>query len=233
MFVGDIAGMGKAAVDWLFLIQFFPHYVYESYPRLIEKSVQGPVTTGDTEGKNVKAGLKDRGGTNGSPVAAVSRESKEKPQKTMNQHFLLLALPAVLLLAACEKEQPVQCPAPPAAEFRVYEFGNRANGDTFLAWTSDTAVIAQVAAQLALPAAERMQHINGQLARIPAGCDPINKNWSWYFVPNEWHLADASMEICDGNPRYVEDHLDDYLAFERYCPWSSYVIRDLTYALPE
>ncbi|MCB0638898.1 MAG: hypothetical protein KDC54_19855 [Lewinella sp.] len=108
---------------------------------------------------------------------------------------------------------------------RFFEFTD-GNGHTFQAWTSDSSVINQVLAQLALPEDQRDQHINGKLLAVPEGCR-YNQHWSWYFDPNDWTLAEISIEVCDGNPQYVEDHLADFLEVGRYCPWSSHVLREI------
>lgn len=135
--------------------------------------------------------------------------------------FLLGLL--VLLSSACKKDKhDPECSVTIPDNARFFEFGNRGNDLTFIAWTTDPTVIAHVEAQLALPVDERQQHINGKIARQPEGCD-LNQEWSWYFVMNEWDLADFSIEVCDGNPQYVEDNLDDFLHVGHYCPWSSYV----------
>lgn len=145
--------------------------------------------------------------------------------KTFNLLALLLLL---LTAAACEKKDAdVNCEVAFDEGMRFFEFGHRGSDYTFYAWTKDTAVIAHVTAQLALPEAERGQHINGKIELLPEGCT-LNKSWSWYFLADEWDLADISIELCDGNPQYVEDHLEDYLDIERYCPWSSYVLREVT-----
>lgn len=142
--------------------------------------------------------------------------------------FYQLALLAILVLSASckdEKNEP-DCQLDFAAGMRFYEFAHRGTDYTFYAWTNDTAVIARVQAQLALAEEDRTQHINGRIAELPAGCE-LNMDWSWYFPPNEWDMADISIELCDGNPQYVEDHLEDYLHINQYCPWGSYVLREV------
>lgn len=146
----------------------------------------------------------------------------------MNRSIVWLLLLAALSFAACEEDDNQLCTVDTDAEnFRFYEFVHRASNETFVAWTSDSAVIAQIEAQLSLPVVGRDQHINGKIDRIPEHCGELNGRWSWYFVPNEWALADLSIEVCDGEPQYVEEHLQDYLDIERYCPWSAYVAREI------
>jgi len=143
---------------------------------------------------------------------------------------LFFAISSVsLTLMACEKEEATpECTLEINDQQRVFEFIHDSTGDTFLAWTSDTAVIKQVEAQLALPLEQRSQHINGTILRMPEGCD-LNQKWSWYFAPDEWTMADASIEVCDGNPQYVEENLDEYVDnVGQYCPWGSVVNVEVT-----
>lgn len=94
----------------------------------------------------------------------------------------------------------------------------------FAASTSDPQVMARVRAQLALPREARTLHING---RIAAGRGDNLPPWSWHFVPGEWDLAEASIEVCDGNPELVEADLDYWInTVGRFCPWSSIVVEE-------
>ena len=107
---------------------------------------------------------------------------------------------------------------------RFFEFAHERGN--FIAWTTNPAVIDQVLQQLELPEDMRGQHINGRIERLPEGCE-VNSNWSWYFVPDEWAMAEFSIELCDGNPQYVEENLDEYIRIQAYCPWGSYVLREI------
>lgn len=145
----------------------------------------------------------------------------------MKVHYGLMLAALLLVAGACEKDSDTPaCELQIATGARFFEFGHRGSDDTYIAWTSQASVIQNVEAQLALPEAERNQHINGEIQRMPTGCN-LNKDWSWYFSPDNWDLAELSIELCDGNPTYVEENLEDYLDIERYCPWSSYVLREI------
>ena len=145
----------------------------------------------------------------------------------MKSFYQLALMAVILLVGACkDKNETPDCQLDIADGTRFYEFAHRGSDYTFYAWTSDTAVIAHVEAQLALPEDDRNQHINGRIVALPEGCD-WNMDWSWYFAPNDWDMAELSIELCDGNPQYVEDHLQDYLDIDRYCPWSSYVLKEV------
>ena len=147
----------------------------------------------------------------------------------MNKQNFLFGLLLSLFFFACEKEDNApNCNLSLASEDRLFEFLHISSGDTFLAWTSDSLVIAQVEAQLALPQADRGQHINGVILRLPEGCE-VNQQWSWYFAPDSWSLSEISIELCDGNPQYVEENISEYVDnVGLYCPWSSIVLRELS-----
>lgn len=63
--------------------------------------------------------------------------------------------------------------------------------------------------------------------RILGGDGGHNTGWSWHFVPNEWDLAEISIEVYDGRPSYLEQNLEQWLRdVGRYCPWSSRIVRE-------
>ena len=91
----------------------------------------------------------------------------------------------------------------------------------FVAETSDPEVIRVARQQLELPVDERQLHINGPIARGNGGHNP---SWSWHFIPDEWRLAEVSIELCDGIPQMVEDDLSYWIdEVGSFCPWGSYV----------
>lgn len=84
--------------------------------------------------------------------------------------------------------------------------------------------------ELATP--ELIEHAKELLAgtteegRIPVGRivrdDPsVNEPWSWHIDPSTLEFADATTEVCDGLPEYVEDGT---LTSDYYCPWIAEVI---------
>ncbi len=142
-------------------------------------------------------------------------------------YFLLLFALIVLGCSKDDDDGPSPCNDQFNDEsFRFFEFEHDGTGTTFYAWTSDTAVISDVEAQLALPKAQRSMHINGAIDRIPQGC-MLNKEWNWFFVPDQWVMAEVSIELCDGNPNFVEENIDEYIRIGGYCPWGSYVLREI------
>jgi hypothetical protein len=56
---------------------------------------------------------------------------------------------------------------------------------------------------------------------LRAGDGGFNAPWSWHFDPDEVRFAEAAIELCDGTPSYVEEHLADYPS---YCPWAAQVV---------
>jgi len=101
--------------------------------------------------------------------------------------------------------------------------------------TGPTVATFQVAGEqtykIALITPELIQHAKNLMAgsqegRIPNGLivrnDPgVNEPWSWHIDPQSLEFADATTEVCDGLPEYVEDGT---LTSPYYCPWSAEVI---------
>jgi hypothetical protein len=50
----------------------------------------------------------------------------------------------------------------------------------------------------------------------------FNGPWSWHFDPERVRMAELAIEVCDGQPSYVETHLEDFLG--GYCPWGARVV---------
>jgi hypothetical protein len=95
----------------------------------------------------------------------------------------------------------------------------------FVAVTSRPEVIAEVRAELDKTPAERNRHINGRVLRGNGG---HNSPWKWHFDPDEWGLAEASIEVCDGNPTDVENDLDYWVdTVGSFCPWSARVVAEV------
>jgi hypothetical protein len=65
---------------------------------------------------------------------------------------------------------------------------------------------------------------NGRIAR-GAGVGDHNRPWSWHLDPDDIHLADVTIEICDATPGFVEQNLDDFMTIGRYCPWNAELVR--------
>ncbi len=110
----------------------------------------------------------------------------------------------------------------------VFEFAmkNHKDSQNFFAITSDPGVIELCRQQLELSDKKRNLHINGE---IDYGNGGHNENWNWHFIPGKWTLAEASVEVCDGNPPMIEDDLSYWIdTLGQFCPWNSMVVREVT-----
>lgn len=132
-----------------------------------------------------------------------SRTGRHYPDR-VKRLVLSAALGAALLLAGCTATGPT------VATFEV------AGQQTF---------------KIELATPELIQHAKDLMegseeGRIPVGTivrdDPsVNAPWSWHIDPATLEFADATIEVCDGLPEYVEDGT---LTSDTYCPWSAEVI---------
>lgn len=123
---------------------------------------------------------------------------------------LVLALAAAGLLAGCGGID-VNAPQPSVVvTFRA------ADGSTWKARLTDPKDIANARDLLAGKEAPRIP--NGKVVR---GSPDVNTGWSWHLDPDDFEWADVATEVCDGNPKSVED---GSLTSDRYCPWSATVI---------
>jgi hypothetical protein len=102
-------------------------------------------------------------------------------------------------------------PDGPRAEFLV-----RVESETFVARVTDPDTIA---AFRAVVEGRRSGFPIGPLRRGDGG---FNAPWSWHFVPDQVRMTEAAIEVCDGQPSYVQENLADFLP--GYCPWSARVV---------
>lgn len=72
-------------------------------------------------------------------------------------------------------------------------------------------------------------HVTGIIVKESACWNP---NYSYHYDPATVDFFEFSMEVCDATFRYVEEHLADaggaFLPGLRLCPWSSYLIEEVT-----
>ena len=131
-----------------------------------------------------------------------------------------------LLLVGCAAESPSQSsptPTPsstPTADLpqapAVVTFDVAGQGEYSIELVSDE-LIAHVAELQA----------GGEEGRIPVGRivrdgdGGVNAPWSWHIDPATLEFADATIEVCDGLPEYVEDGT---LTSDTYCPWNATVV---------
>ena len=62
--------------------------------------------------------------------------------------------------------------------------------------------------------------------RIVRGAVPYNAPWSWHIDPEDIHMAEVTIELCDGRPSQVEANLDYWVdTVKRFCPWSAQITK--------
>ena len=63
---------------------------------------------------------------------------------------------------------------------------------------------------------------SGKLLR---GSQCYNLPWSWHIDPEDIHMAESTIELCDGLPSHVEDKLGYWVdTVGRFCPWDARII---------
>ena len=123
------------------------------------------------------------------------------------------ALLLLMAFAGCAADNGTSNDPPGGTFFTV-----RVVNDTFVMFVTDPATI-----QLAT---ENLQGKNNRFpsGRIQIGNGGFNGIWGWHYVPDSIRMVEASVEVCDGTPSYVNTHLNDFLAVG-YCPWAAKVIK--------
>lgn len=108
--------------------------------------------------------------------------------------------------------------SPPSNENRSFTVD--VVGEQFVVRATDNQTIQQLIDNYE---GKNSMHITGNLVRGDGG---FNQPWSWHLDPASMGMAEISIEVCDGRPSYVEEHLDEWLATvgDTYCPWGSRII---------
>lgn len=66
---------------------------------------------------------------------------------------------------------------------------------------------------------------NGRILR-GAGAANHNSPRAWHLDPDDIQVVDSAIEVCDGRPSYVDQHLGEYVdVVGRYCPWGAKLVR--------
>ena len=103
-----------------------------------------------------------------------------------------------------------------SSDFVFRHTGSLGEIRSFVASTTDPEVIAIAREELARRVEERTLYIQGPVAEGDGG---LNEEGGWHFVPNEWKLVTESLEICDGDPDFIDATLRDWVEkIGRYCP---------------
>jgi len=62
--------------------------------------------------------------------------------------------------------------------------------------------------------------------RLIRGSVAYNRPWSWHIDSEDIHMAEMTIELCDGTPSLVEADLDYWLdTVQRFCPWGAKLIQ--------
>lgn len=88
------------------------------------------------------------------------------------------------------------------------------------------------AARLAIRDPENNPHsVMGIVVKETADYNPT---WRFHLDPGSIDLFQVAVEVCDANPEYVEENLDEVCGATlpdcRWCPWSSQVVSEVTAA---
>lgn len=61
--------------------------------------------------------------------------------------------------------------------------------------------------------------------RLGPGRAEHNLPWSWHIDPEEVAMAEATIELCDGRPSFVEEDVEGWIeSVGSYCPWSARLV---------
>jgi hypothetical protein len=125
--------------------------------------------------------------------------------------FLLASL--VIWFLGCSSENPA-ANVPTGGQYFTVQVGK----DSFVMYVTDKTAI-----QLAT---ENYQGKNRTFpsGRIEPGHGGYNWPWNWHYIPESVRMVEASIEVCDGAPSYVEDHVNDFVSIG-YCPWCAKIIK--------
>ena len=65
---------------------------------------------------------------------------------------------------------------------------------------------------------------NGRIRR-GAGAGNHNAPHAWHLDPDDIEIVDATIEVCDGAPSYVDANVAEYVdVIGRYCPWGARLV---------
>jgi hypothetical protein len=125
---------------------------------------------------------------------------------------LLLFVAFIIASIACHSESPTQNPG--NGQYFTVQVGS----EQFVMFVTDASTV-----ELAI---ENFQGKNHRFpsGKIEAGDGGFNQPYSWHFVPDTVRMVEAAIEVCDGTPQYVDQHVPDFVSVG-YCPWSAKVVK--------
>ena len=140
------------------------------------------------------------------------------PRRTLNSLAVPVLAVLVLLLASCADAVNPVLKDGVLATFDV-------NGEFFSVFITNTETIDQL---VALWRGESSATIPS--GRVVKGGVPYNSPWSWHIDSEDITMAEATVELCDGTPSYLEWHLDEWIETVGYfCPWAAKLILVVDY----
>lgn len=96
---------------------------------------------------------------------------------------------------------------------------------------TDEARIAEARAILDDPQ-DRRRQVQGRIVTQKA---PYNPNFSYHLRVDSISFFESAIEVCDANPQWVEDHLDEIggsaLPGFHWCPWNSMLAAEVTHMI--
>lgn len=126
--------------------------------------------------------------------------------------IVLICLLLVSILCSCSRSGSSLCGGI-VVSFDV-------NGEVYNVFITDEEAIEDV---FAVQRGESQAMIpSGKLLR---GSQCYNLPWGWHIDPEDIHMAESTIALCDGLPSHVEDDLDYWVdTVERFCPWSAKIV---------
>ena len=62
--------------------------------------------------------------------------------------------------------------------------------------------------------------------RLVNGSVSYNEPWNWHIDSEDIHMAELTIELCDGTPSQVENNLNYWLqTVQRFCPWGAQIVK--------
>lgn len=112
-------------------------------------------------------------------------------------------------------------------DLAYFEFKGSGKSELFVFQLRDPSKIAHARAILSGEETVKI-HPKGIIVKEAAKYNP---KWSYHLDPDSVTFFSVSMEVCDANMRYVEEHLSEVggaaLPDSIWCPWSSKLTREL------
>lgn len=135
--------------------------------------------------------------------------------------FLLISALVVLTVVACARATPTPSPVPSELEGGVVAAFN-VLGMVFHVFVTNPGTIEDL---YRLQRGESTATIPNGTLRPGPGPGMHNLPWSWHLDPEDTHMADFTIELCDGTPAFVEEDLEYWLGtVGQYCPWNAKLV---------